>query len=589
MASKVNVPMNFGKHLRDSPTHNTLKINTSEGGEVLASSVILSFNSPVIDHMTTTLHMTSLDMLEFSEAAVQVFVDAAYSGTAEGITKELFRDINKIAHVFEMSWLVDKCADYFKLLVDSVKQTSQEELLFVFEEAEYMSEHLNKQDFLDLTIKKIEIVGCKREFLEKYLKDAEKLSPKKLDTVIKLAGTDVHIVVQAVVNQLTELFKVQTTTLQLPKPYQYLLENSNLSLCRKTDKDLIEKLFDVLSSLPDEYMRWTFGLLRKFKQEDVTKFHKIETNAIKSKESLPVVKQSPQSTSVGESSRSQGKTVVDNAHQTLQHLGHTLDFEELKSLEDLVCWISASENVSSLMMAVEAIATWRQFNINKIPKLRPIILSKLYTRLTDMADERGWPLLPNRLRGYQFRFGKFGENKHSGSFMSQIYHSFVDSFYLSKLCQSSEKQPCPYVIFDSLTNFKFPISFLENAGSKLVFHFEHPAVAPCKQLSDCGFILETAPKSNNDAKSFLDVRLCTDKNEYYKEDMHLHDDVIRVEKIQLCLNCTKYGENDLKFLIPLSWLGWLTNRNQDEWINNTGIGKNFSFTSRFAVLYDVSH
>ena len=93
MLPKVCVPMDFGRHLIGSPTHSNLKLNTSEGGEVRASSVILSFNSPVIDHMTTTLHMTSVDMMEFSEAAVQLFVDTAYSGTAEGITQVLFRDI----------------------------------------------------------------------------------------------------------------------------------------------------------------------------------------------------------------------------------------------------------------------------------------------------------------------------------------------------------------------------------------------------------------------------------------------------------------------------------------------------------------
>ena len=78
-----------------------------------ASSVILSFNSHVIDHMTTTLHMTSVDMLEFSETAVQMFVDAAYSGSGEGINRDIFRDINKIANVFEVDWLVGKCLEYF--------------------------------------------------------------------------------------------------------------------------------------------------------------------------------------------------------------------------------------------------------------------------------------------------------------------------------------------------------------------------------------------------------------------------------------------------------------------------------------------
>ena len=123
--------MDFGRYLIGSPTHSNLKLNTSEGGEVFASSVILSYNSPVIDHMTTSLHMTSVDMLEFGEAAVRVFVDAAYSGTAEGITRDTFRDINKIASVFEMTWLVEKCAEYFNEVVESVKTPSYEELFFL--------------------------------------------------------------------------------------------------------------------------------------------------------------------------------------------------------------------------------------------------------------------------------------------------------------------------------------------------------------------------------------------------------------------------------------------------------------------------
>ena len=131
MAPKVCVPMDFGRHLIGSPTHSNLKLNTSEGGEVRASSVILSFNSPVIDHMTTTLHMTSVDMLEFSEAAVQLFVDAAYSGTPEGMSRQVFRDINKMASVFEVTWLAGKCAECFTEVAESVKIPSYSELLFL--------------------------------------------------------------------------------------------------------------------------------------------------------------------------------------------------------------------------------------------------------------------------------------------------------------------------------------------------------------------------------------------------------------------------------------------------------------------------
>ena len=569
MAPKVNVPMNFGKHLRDSPTHNTLKINTSEGGEVLASSVILSFNSPVIDHMTTTLHMTSVDMLEFSEAAVQVFVDAAYSGTAEGLTKELFRDINKIAYVFEMSWLVEKCADYFRILVDSEK--SRQDLWFLLQEAEYVSENLKKQDLLDLTVKKIESVGCKQEFLEKYLKEVQKLPPKKLDVVIKLAGSDVHIVVQVVVKQLTELFKVQTTTLKLPESYQYLLENSNLSLCRQTDKDLFEKLFDVLSSLPDEYMRWTFELHRKFKTEPT----KTGKTAADEKKLSPAVKKSQQSSKSNKSPST--NTVSGNTNLILPHLGHKSKLNFDMTLEDLVIWISTSKDVTSLLMAVEAIATWRQYNIRSIPKIRPNVLAKLYIRLTDLAKERGWSLLPYKLSMFRFDFN----NGCSFEYGRPGKPTLVDSFDLANLCASRETRN-PYVInCVKVTGgggeaYEF---LLQSRYSKLVFHFEHPAVKSCKQLSECGFILETVPRKNS--IEFYDVRLCTDKNEYIKEDLHLHDEMIKIDKIQLCFY---FDTENGSILIPVSWLGW---KNQDVYSWECYLGIRY-YKSKSMVLYDIT-
>ncbi|KAL5247910.1 hypothetical protein ACHWQZ_G017168 [Mnemiopsis leidyi] len=568
IAPKVNVPMNFGKHLRDSPTHNTLKLHTSKGGEVFVSSVILSFNSPVIDHMTTTLHVTSVDMVEFSKAAVQMFVDAAYSGTAEGITREIFRDINKISHVFEMSWLEGKCVEYFTHLVESVKQPSYRELKFLLEEAGYVSRHLKKQNLLTLAIEKIENLGYKQEYLKKYLKDAEKLSINELDIVIKLAGSDVHIIVQSVVDQLTELFKVQTPTLSTS--LRYLLDNSSLSLCRRTDKDLFEKLFDLLSSLPDDFLRWTFELHRKSKTEDMTE------PASNSKKSPATVKETPDAV---KETPAAVKKLPANANPTLQHLGHNFDFE--MTLEDLMRWISSSKDVTSLLMAVEAIATWRQYRIEDIPILRPIVLNKLNSRLKELATKRGWSILPQQLRGCRFNF----IHKRNGEYNK------IDSFSLTNLCESSEEKHNHCVIVNSVNDCKTPLDLLFAANKKLVFHFEHPAVSKCDQLSLCGFILETVYNDNH-YRLYKEVRLCTDTKEYIKEDMHLHEDVIRVDKMHLCLYKSDPYHRPNKILIPLSWLGWKwtyrSHYNQYHCHDYRWIREKWNEPGRFMVLYDTT-
>ena len=259
MAPKVTVPMDFGRHLLRSPTHNNLTLKTKEGGEVTASSVILSFNSPVIDHMTTALHMTSVDMLEFSEAAVRMFVDSAYSGTAGEITRQIFRDLNKISSVFKVEWLVEKCSQYFTDLSESVTVPTYTNLLFLFEEGAYVYKNLKRKNLLEIGMKKIQSFSWKSQFFEKYLVNADRLSKLKLDLVIELAGNDVEFIVQILTRQLSDLVLNQG----LPKYCEYLLENSDLSLCRQSNKLLFDELFDLLDNLPDEKMRWTYG----FKKE----------------------------------------------------------------------------------------------------------------------------------------------------------------------------------------------------------------------------------------------------------------------------------------------------------------------------------
>ncbi len=81
--AKVQVPTDFGRHLLECTTHSNLTVQAKDGKEMTASSVILSFNSPVIEHITTVLGLASLDCSEFDEAAVNSFVLSCYVGELE--------------------------------------------------------------------------------------------------------------------------------------------------------------------------------------------------------------------------------------------------------------------------------------------------------------------------------------------------------------------------------------------------------------------------------------------------------------------------------------------------------------------------
>ena len=518
MAPKVEVPMDFGRHLRESPSHNNLKLNTSDGGEVWASSVILSFNSTVIDHMTTTLHMTSVDMLEFSEAAVQMFVDFAYSGTAEEMDRDLFRDINKMANVFEVTWLVSKCYQHFTNLANSVKSGSYNVLLFLFEEAGFVFENLKSKDFLKVAVQKIANLNWKQQFLEKYLENAERLSTKKLDTVIDLAGSDVNIVVKSIVNQLSQIFKVQAPS--LPFSFKYLLENSRLHILCQQDKykGLFNELFDILKDLPNDEMRWTLSLHRK---STGNTSYGAGRNSESSTSSLAGC--------FGVSKKST-RTVIKQS-SIIQNVYHHFALE--MSFSEFLKWLFESGHVSSLLVAIDAVWMWCRYNTHcvHLDEVKNPHTEVLYNTLLEMANSRGWPRLPLECMNYGWRFytGKDWVSFHWFRFCVQLYET------------NSQ-----YIIIDSMESCPKPLDLLSKS-SKLTFHFKPPSVTSCRLPGKCGFILKTVPSD----KPLWKLRLCTEEVDYDDEPVHFHD-LIEAENMHIFFAGSRSNTADTEYF-PLSW------------------------------------
>ena len=156
MAPKVCVPADFGRHHIGAPSHGNLTFNLIEGVQIKANSIILSLNSPVIDDLTTNLHLTSLEAEDFTREAVDCFIEASYTGEVEALNKGNFRDVNKMSHVFQVSWLVARCREFFVSYVGHLNSESQySDILFAVDEAVYLMSALKKRDLLEVVVKKI--------------------------------------------------------------------------------------------------------------------------------------------------------------------------------------------------------------------------------------------------------------------------------------------------------------------------------------------------------------------------------------------------------------------------------------------------
>ena len=249
MAPKVCVPADFGRHHIGAPSHGNLTFNLGEGVQIKANSIILSLNSPVIDNLTTNLHLTSLEAEDFSREAVDCYIEASYTGEIEAVTVGNFRDVNKMSRVFDVSWLVARCEKYFVSYLDELdSESSYPDILFAVEEAVYLLSALKKRDFLNLVVKKmITISAATREsFIKQYLSDFANSSSFKIDACIAIVKTDVHVLVELLILHLE-----QNGNKSLDQISRHLLRNIDMKFCFNKKSEVHAKLFSLLEDLTD--------------------------------------------------------------------------------------------------------------------------------------------------------------------------------------------------------------------------------------------------------------------------------------------------------------------------------------------------
>ena len=258
MAPKVCVPADFGRHHIGAPSHGNLTFNLQQGLQIKANSIILSLNSPVIDDLTTNLHLTSLEAEDFSREAVDCFIEASYTGEVDALNLGNFRDVNKMSVVFNVSWLVARCEKYFVSYLDKLdSESSYPDMLFAVEEAVYLLSALKKRDFLNLVVKKMNIISViiRDNFINQYLLDLSASTSVQIDVCIDIVKTDVHVLVEILIAHFEKEQK-----LVLDENSRYLFTNLDMSSCHKMRPDIHRRLFSVLENL-DRFEKEDFKLV----------------------------------------------------------------------------------------------------------------------------------------------------------------------------------------------------------------------------------------------------------------------------------------------------------------------------------------
>ena len=237
MAPKMKVPADFGREHINSPVHGNLVLKLSDGQEIKTNSMIMSLNSPVIDNLTTNFTQSSLEMDDFTKEAVDCFVESLYTGEVKSLKKQIFEDVNKMAHVFEVSWLSKRCLRFYKMDILNYESNSYQEVLFACEIASRAHYNLKLSGFVRCFVKSLMSSNFSRAmFLPRYLANFSERSIRQIDMALAVAGNNYDLLMMPLISHLS--INLQCTSLD--KNTSHLLQNLNVQKFRKKYPILFE-------------------------------------------------------------------------------------------------------------------------------------------------------------------------------------------------------------------------------------------------------------------------------------------------------------------------------------------------------------
>ena len=493
---KVSAPMDFGIEYLNSPSHGNLKFLFNEGEELLANSAIMSFNSPVIKKMTVEDGRTTVDVHDFSKEAVQCFLKASYSGSLEKLSTSIFRDVNKIAHEYEVDWIANKCFEWFKSVVVQVMTEERDfvDQLFLFDEALFILDKLKKRHFFEAVKKKLRFKAPLTEyFVTNYLSDISFCTEKKLDAVLELVDKREYILVKVLLNNL----KIDNSSLH-PNSRR-ILERLDFSNYPSAHDSLYSELLEMLEMVENP------------SKEDYRLTMKILREQIK--------------TSIGRDKKSGTPNLVAPPNLFLEFK----QLKDLNSLDEITTFLLESPQVTNSYIFYDALYAWL------MDKSRRELDWATFVLITDSFIE----IFEEHMRDKQWQpLAKEYCMRRLGNLSEKLLESQSLTTTTGYHRVTSILQYTPEELFSVDHDIKFKLS--------------DPATNNCNLPGHCGFILRVKAATGNNGDSF-DIKLVTEQN-LYDGDIHFHENSLQLENIHFTLDL-QVGDGKNVTNVPVSWYG----------------------------------
>ena len=146
------------------------------------------------------------------------------------LEKGIFEDVNKMAHVFDVSWLTKRCIKFYKTDVLQFENNSYNEILFACEMASRAHYILKQSYYVRLFVRNIASREISKPiFLQRYMADFAELSKRQIDMSLAVAGNDYNLVISSLISHIAKTHKCKN----LDENSIYVLQHFNVQKFRQ--------------------------------------------------------------------------------------------------------------------------------------------------------------------------------------------------------------------------------------------------------------------------------------------------------------------------------------------------------------------
>ena len=512
MAPKVVVPADFGIENLNCEFHNNVVFKLEGGEEMKANSLILSYHSSEFVRLFLELNQSVLEMDDFSKESVKIFLEALYSGEIQ-LDRNLFRDVNKMCHVFKVDWLSRRCGEYFESLVGDIRpSTDYQTLLFLFEEARFSVKVMKSNMMIDIVLKKICGLENRAElFAERYMKNYKELGTDQLDLMLHTTKN----------NPVTLLKIMKKNVACEPKLLddvsRYLLQHIDLSKCIRENRHLFEDIFDILDKITSSCDHDALFVNKLYRSSVRESLKTNDEKAIMSEQNVNPLKA-----------------------KILPHIFCSLEAFMGLSSQEYFQKMKESPLVLNLYMLIEGLQT--------LSFARTVLTPKMVREIEETRRKRSWSrILP-----------EFISPDHCHPDREPMFRVLSNQSIDLRSNNESCKRVGKIVGTDNkisrANSCRLELLFL--TPLTFAFYLKHPNNADCKLPGKCGFLLKFDPQLKSGQPSKFKVELCLDQEEY-PDGLHIHPELVQADKIHLtlALNSKDSGNIIIYCHASITWNG----------------------------------